>query len=337
MWGIPWHNVVDSFRSANYQLLPVYVVLLATFYAIKAWRWRLLLTPVKSLHTRDVVPSMMIGFMGNNLLPFHLGEFLRVYVMGRQYSVSKTAVLSTVVLERVFDIVAILCLLGIGVVSAPGIPDSLQAASIAIAAVLAAAVVMVVLYVLFTRQFVATTIAVLRAIRVPPGVRDKLQDMLESGAAGLAAIRSVRLLVLITLSSFAQWLVNGMLIWISLYSFGVEVSYSAALLVLGVTALGVTVPSTPGFFGVIQICFKVSLKPFGVDMAAVFAASIYYHLVQYILVTGTGLICLSRLGLRLGDLKREADKAEEDSHQPAKPEADADARLSEVEVSAVDA
>ena len=74
---------------------------------------------------------------------------------------------------------------------------------------------------------------------------------------------------------------------------------------MGVTALGVVVPSTPGFFGVIQFCFWVSLRIFGVDKTDAITASVYYHLSQYIPVTLVGLYYLGRLGLRFGDITRE--------------------------------
>jgi len=54
----------------------------------------------------------MIGFMGNNVLPVRLGELARVLVLGREFNLSKTAVLSSVVLERVFDTATILIFFG---------------------------------------------------------------------------------------------------------------------------------------------------------------------------------------------------------------------------------
>jgi len=78
-----------------------------------------------------------------------------------------------------------------------------------------------------------------------------------------------------------------------------------------VTALDVVVPSTPGFFGVIQFCFWVSLRIFGVEKADAFAASVYYHFSYYIPVTLVGLYYPGHLGLRFGDITRgTVDEAE---------------------------
>ncbi len=112
VWGIDFEQISRSFRQANYWTLPVMLALLFVFFWLKAFRWRMLLEPIKKLTVSQVTPAMMIGFMGNNILPAHLGEFLRVYVLSRQFQIPKTTVLSTVVLERLFDVVAILCYLG---------------------------------------------------------------------------------------------------------------------------------------------------------------------------------------------------------------------------------
>jgi uncharacterized membrane protein YbhN (UPF0104 family) len=130
--------------------------------------------------------------------------------------------------------------------------------------------------------------------------------MLESGAIGLESVKDPTLLSLITITSFAQWMVNGLMIYVSLRSFGVNVDVTHALLVMGVTAIGVTIPSTPGYFGIIQGCFKMSLVPLGYDNAKVFGASIYYHMCQWIPVTATGLAFLSKVGLSFSDVRREA-------------------------------
>ena len=72
---------------------------------------------------------MMIGFMGNNLLPAHLGELARIFVLGREFNLSKTAVFSSVVLERVFDTATILAFFGASLLLVE-LPEMFQTASL---------------------------------------------------------------------------------------------------------------------------------------------------------------------------------------------------------------
>ena len=103
--------------------------------------------------------------------------------------------------------------------------------------------------------------------------------------------------------SIVKWLIQGAMIYMSLHSFRLYVTPAVALIVMSVTALGVAVPSVPGFFGVVQLCFWKTLEPLGMNQADVFAASVYYLLAQYVPVTLIGLYFLNNLHLRLGDIR----------------------------------
>lgn len=321
-WGVDLGMVTSSFARANYASLPLLLVLLTLFFWLKAIRWRMLLTPAREFRTMEVVPAMMIGFMGNNLLPAHLGEFIRVFVLGRQYRISKTTVFSSVVLERVFDVIAILLVFGISMLLVKGLPEDYKTASLYLGGLTIAAIFILVAYLVWTERFVRVISWFLSRIPLlSEGIRDRVLGMLESGAVGLAALKNVKLVAGIVITSFLQWGIMGGMVYVSLVSFGIYISPLASFVVVGVTAIGVTVPSSPGFFGVIQACFRVSLVLFGVDEADAVAASVYYHLAYYIPVTVVGLWYVNRLGLRLGKIEEEAQADEAGNNEEETGEA----------------
>lgn len=297
-----------AFARANYWTLPPLWLGVAVFYLLKSWRWRLLLRPVGDFHTlRDCLPPTMVGFAFNNLLPAHLGDFVRVLVFARRHQISKTAVLSSAVLERVFDVVAILGFLGLGLAFVPGMSDDFRQKAFLVAGLAATAVLGALGYLFWTQPFVRLVEAILARVPfVPASFRAKICGMLEAGADGLRALHNPALLVGIILSSLAQWAINGLQMHISLWSFGIEVSPLVSCILLGVTAFGVTIPSSPGYFGVIQACFMMVLALFTKDEAGVFGASIYFHLSQYIPVTLVGLYYFNREGLRVADVEANA-------------------------------
>jgi uncharacterized protein (TIRG00374 family) len=306
-------QIGGAFARANYLSLPVMWVVLAVFYWLKAWRWRLLLKPVGDFRpVRDLLPPTMIGFAFNNLLPAHLGDFVRVFLFAQRRQLNKTAVLSSVVLERVFDVVAILFYLGLGLVFVPGLDPSVKQSALVFATAAGCCVLGGLIYVIWTRPFVNLiewTLA--RLPFVPAGFRRKLTGMLEAGADGLASLKSPRLLVGIMLTSWAQWALNGVLVYLSLWSFDLHFSPLVSCIVLGVVAFGVTVPSSPGYFGVIQLCFMSVLKLFTENEADVFAASVYYHLSQYIPVTLIGLYFFNTTGMSFREVEATAEQRTE--------------------------
>jgi hypothetical protein len=81
---------------------------LALNYWLKAVRWQHLLAPSTSVPVpaRALLPSMMVGIGANSILPAHLGELVRVYLAGTEFRIAKTTLLTTLVLERLLDVLS---------------------------------------------------------------------------------------------------------------------------------------------------------------------------------------------------------------------------------------
>jgi len=304
--GIEIEEVMTSLSRASYSGLPLYLVLLVIFFWLKAIRWKLLLLPLHSFRTSEVTPSMMIGFMGNNVLPAHIGEVVRVLMLTRRFPLSKTAVFSTVMMERLLDMLAILVFLVLGAeMSGNDLPDWLRHGSLILGLGCLAAVIAAGVFGLFPRFFLGIVAKV--GSRIPGRLTTGLLTAMTSVSHALGLVRNPRILLAILSISLLKWILMAGMVYISLRSFGLDLPFSASLLVLGVCALGVTVPSTPGFFGVIQLSFWVGLQFFGVGKVDAVASSVYYHLAQYIPVTAVGLYYLNRQGVSLRQVRSLTD------------------------------
>lgn len=308
-------EIVAAFRQADYRSLPAMWTALILFYWLKAIRWKLLLEPLgKFRPLRELLPSVVIGFAFNNVLPAHLGEFVRVFVFSRQSGISRTAVLTSIVLERIFDVIAILAflMLGLFLVEAADLDERVVSSAMLFAVAVCCGLMGAAVYLIWTDPVVRFVEGCLRRVPfLPPAIAQKVASLLETGAAGLASLRSGRLLSGILLTSFFQWMLNGLTIHLSLWAFGIDVPLSVSAIVLGVTAVGVTLPSTPGYFGVIQICFQLVLSLFVKDTEAVFAASVYYHMAQWIPVTAVGMFFFLRAGFKIADVQDAKEQSDE--------------------------
>jgi uncharacterized membrane protein YbhN (UPF0104 family) len=90
--------------------------------------------------------------------------------------------------------------------------------------------------------------------------------------------------------------------WIGFKAVGISADLSTALFLQGVVALGVAVPSAPGFFGVFEACAIIGLAVYGVPREAAVSWAIGYHILSFIPITSIGLWYFARLGLHLRDL-----------------------------------
>ncbi len=304
LWGIEWEQIEEGFRQANYFTLPILMGLLFCVFWLKAIRWRLLLQPMRRFRTKEVVPSLMIGFMGNNLLPAHLGELVRIFALGREFSLSKAAVFSSVVLERIFDTAVVLLFLLMSLLLVDGLPSWVSTTLFFVSVFAALSILFLAAYIVWTRRFIRATRRIFSFL--PERFGEKLTETMEAGVLGLASMQSGGLVFWIVLTSILQWVLMAGMVYVSLWSFGLHLTPLVSFVIIGVSALGVTIPSAPGFFGIIQLCFWVILQLFGVEKADAFASSIYFHLSNYIPVTLLGLYYLNRRGLHLWQIDEEA-------------------------------
>jgi hypothetical protein len=294
--NVDFGSVRNSFADADFRFAAATVVFLAIFFWLKAMRWRDILSPIDHFSSASLFPSMISGAACNNLLPAHLGEIVRVYLLSHEFSIPKTTVLATLIVERIFDAVAVLLLITVAL-SMLKLDAQFHAAALFLAAV--AGVGLAVTY--LTARFPDAAVRIVKRsfFFLPTRSVDRLCLLVSHLCTGLAALRDPRLFVLILGNSIVQWLAMVVCVYFAIVAFDIRVPPYAAILVLALIVAGVSLPTSPGFVGTIQFCFVLGLKQFGIDANSAFAASVFYHSITFVAVTATGLYFMHRYRLKL--------------------------------------
>lgn len=99
----------------HFYWLPFFIVLLIFSHYLRALRWRLLL-PYEFQHVKrsTLFAGVMLGYVVNNVLP-RLGEISRPVYVSKKTGIQSGNLIGTVVAERFFDIVTVLCITMIAV------------------------------------------------------------------------------------------------------------------------------------------------------------------------------------------------------------------------------
>jgi glycosyltransferase 2 family protein len=93
-----------------------------------------------------------------------------------------------------------------------------------------------------------------------------------------------------------NWLIGFVIYWLYLRAFLPDAPLLWASFALGVSAIGGTIPSSPGNVGVLEGAIIGALTIFGVDPTIAFAYAVTLHLVQVIFTAILGIYGLSREG-----------------------------------------
>jgi hypothetical protein len=299
-----WRHV----RSARGELLLLALLFVGATYWSRAVRWKHLLAPIGPTRYRTVFRTTIIGFAALGLLPIRAGDVLRPYLLARREGLSVSAVLATVVMERVLDLVAVLVLLAVyvwGFAGPQAMPAHLLGPIEAASAVAGASAVILLglMWLLATHpgRIGALTFA---AARVLPGrLARRVARVARTFSAGFAVARHARGFLLAVAWSFPVWLATAGEAWIVTSAFGIAMPFVGAFLLQALLVIGVAMP-TPGGVGSYHEAYRIGVTSFfGAPDDRAVAAALVLHLVSYGPVVLLGLIYMAQDGLSLGRLR----------------------------------
>jgi len=299
--------------GANCWLLAASIVPLVVFLVLRALRWRVLFYPQRGLRLVNLFAVINIGYLLSNIFPARLGDVARAYLIGDTEDVSRAAAFSTIVAERVLDALSAVAGFFIVLPFAP-LPDWMIQAGLVVGV---AALIAVILFVVLVRRREWTLRLldrILRALHWPdcettsrfwqrlaerthlefvanlPWLdREGLGKMAGSLIDGFGGITTLRLGPVLVLWSIVIWAVISVFYWIILLAFDPSQSFFAGLGMTSVTALGMTVPASPGYIGVFEALGRETMVLFGMDPVAALSYALVAHAIVYGVYTLLGL------------------------------------------------
>jgi uncharacterized protein (TIRG00374 family) len=294
--GVQFDALWGALRQANYIWLVPAVLLTVNTLLIKAWRWQLMFRPEYRLPFGSVFTALSAGYLASNVLPARLGEIVSVVLLVSDEPVSVARTLSTLIVTRLLDLLSLLVIL-VGLlpfVSLP--PDMLVAAQgLGVAALLG--VVAIVLLSFWRDAALRLAQRVLRHIR--PLDRPAVYASLGHLVDGFALLRRPLGLLLIAIT-FLAWVSIIVTSWACAQAFHLDVPWTALIVANIVTALGMLVPSSPGYIGVFHYLVTVALAPFGVPKEIALGYAIVWHGSNYLTLSISGMVSLGIHGTSLG-------------------------------------
>jgi uncharacterized protein (TIRG00374 family) len=294
--GISPGEVMGSFSGFRPAWIPALLAFPLVDLLIRALRWRLLLAPVARVGVWTLAQLEAIGLAVNNVLFLRLGELARGLVTARESAVPTMSVLSTIVVERLCDVAALLILF---IVAASFMPGVVEPRLRAMAAGLALLILAALIAAAAGGERLARASARLSRF---PSVGRVIGELV----CGTRALRSWSVCLRVAFWSFALW------VWDAAYCAAIAVSMGfepglglgRAILVLCTAAAGTLIPTVPGAFGNFEASVRFILERFGYDRALAVSYAMVSHLLGYAVVTLLGVLFLYRFGHTFASLRR---------------------------------
>jgi glycosyltransferase 2 family protein len=299
-----WDDAWQQLANANYPLLALSAVMATLMFPIRALKWRAILDPVQKVGFGPLWRSVAIGMMVNNVVGFRAGEPARAYALTREVpSIPFPISLASLAVDRAFDAMVVILLTAIAMFL-PGAPVGTTAV-VRHGAMVFSIFALGLIAGLYALVFFPDTLIrlfELLARKVSPAVERRGSEVLRSFASGLSILRSPTHFASVFGWTLVHWLVQPVAFWLAFQSVGIAAPWSAALLVQGAIVVGVSVPSTPGYFGPFEIAAGAALPLYGISKTTATTWAVVFHVASFIPITLIGAHYFARLGIKMSDV-----------------------------------
>jgi uncharacterized protein (TIRG00374 family) len=274
-------------------LLALGTVLLNTW--MKAVRWRLLFYPAHSrLSVWTYLLALLVGQLGNRLLPARLGDLARIYMIGEGTGISRALALATTIVEKAIDSVMLLALIALLSLRMP-MPLWLARSSVLLSSLLAALLFAMLL--LASRNWSIAEVLQRRAEgHASPAVLQAFGRLVEAGHS-LGALSDPSVQMQVWVWSFLIWLTAAATNVLAFWALGLGANVPPSLVLLVVLMTGAALPTSPLQIGVFHYLCVLTLTLFGVEHSVALSYAIVLHFVVHLPIVVGGA-----LGLWVGQL-----------------------------------
>lgn len=301
--------------------LLAHLALVATTHFCRAWRWNNLLEPIGvKLAPARLLAISSVGFMAILALPARLGEFVRPALIRRKGEISAAAALGTVAVERIVDglLVSLFVFGALFALRGPNAPGWMMPTAYAALLVFSAALIFLAFALKWPKQTVrvCTTVSLIRSTseRIANIIEEKLLQLI----SGFLVLKDKRNLAIFVLWSLVYWGCNGLSLWVLARGFGLDLGLIGAFATMGLVAVGITLPNSPGLVGQYQYFTLLGLGLYlNMDDATVkgaaFVFAVALHGIQVIWYMSIGALALSTKYVSFAEVAAARSLTEDDS------------------------
>nr|MBC7245594.1 flippase-like domain-containing protein [Chloroflexota bacterium] len=303
-WRVTW--AVLSQSDLRYLALALCAML--GNIACKTLRWQWLFYPQgQHFSRRNLLMALLLGQLGNILLPTRLGDLARIWVLSQGQRIALSLSLLTVVAEKAMDSVMMLLVLAILLPFVPLLPWLSKTHLVLAGALIILLVALVWLAV--QESLRQRLMRAMRRLRLGP-----VANWAERAMDAIVHLRKLQAwpvqLRLWALSA-AIWLLSGLVNHFAFRAVRLNLPFAAGLLLAVTEISGTNVAYAPAALGVYHSICILTLSLFGVRFAPALSAALLLYLVVYAPIIVGGLLAVWLEGFDLGQFSKRSSPLEQ--------------------------
>jgi uncharacterized protein (TIRG00374 family) len=264
-------------------------------YGVQALRWKWLLSPFGKVKLTHTIRAVYAGLFANLVFPLRPGELLRSYIVSDAEEIRLGRVLGSVGVERLVDLV--IATASLAVVSLlVDLPQRFRKVADTLGIITLVLLAIVVLMIYYLEVKLAQNPEGTSGPRHLPG---KLMRAL----LGLHAMGTAPSFYAAVFASLLMPACQVLGLWAMMQAYPLHLPFLAAIVVLLIINLGVSLPNAPANVGSYQFFCVLGLSVFQVEKTTATSFSIFAFLALTIPFIFLGFVGLVRSGLSLKSMR----------------------------------
>lgn len=310
--NVPVYQLVSVFEQMEvFWIIPSVLLVIAAFL-FRALRWKMILATHQNLTFGEACHPLFIGFMINCVIPARIGEVVRPVILKARSGINFSAGLSSVVIERFFDLLFLITCLFVMMNGLRIDPDihfvfggyevdkqvllSITGKLTLICHLLALAILPICFN--RTRNILKNIISML-----PDKLCRPVLTIFDNTATVFMPLKKIKTLVSYVTVTCIIWGLHALSYFVMSNAFnGIELSFFGASYHMVIICFFITLPSVPGYWGLWEAggIFALTLLGYPEDIGA--AYTLVNHAIQVLPVMGIGWASLILIGFRIKDI-----------------------------------
>jgi conserved hypothetical protein len=274
-----WDDLLITAREADpLYLLPAVIVCLLAWY-LRGERYRFILMRLSlQVETIFSIACIFVSQTANLIIPARLGDLIRLLILKHEKGATYTVGFSSVLTERVFDILTIAL---IGAIALPFVVGQEPWFSMLIGLVLILGLLFGIVLV-FSGKFSSENRILGKVIEVLSQIR--------------LVSQTPRALLLLLFSSLIIWIIDCLVCMMVAMMFGEPVPFMVIVLAIVIGNLVKAVPITPGGIGTYELALAMTFELAGVSAGTAVLIAIIDHLIKNVVTLVGGVFSIYYFG-----------------------------------------
>jgi uncharacterized protein (TIRG00374 family) len=274
-----WDDLIQALQLLEPKYLAVGIFICLVAWWLRGWRYHTILNSLN--YPVSVIVATACIFVSqtvNLIVPARLGDFVRVFILKHEYNTTYSEGVSSLVVERVFDIVTIALLGAVSLLFVLNVRSEFY--------------IIIFLPIIACSVFFVFLIVVGKNSSKNKYVQIILTMLHEIKRASL----SLRSMVLLGGSSIVIWLIDILVCYAVVLMFQQNIPFAIVVLAIVIGNLVKAVPLTPGGVGTYELALAVTFGLAGVSPAIATLIAVIDHLIKNLVTLAGGIVSIYYFG-----------------------------------------